>query len=155
LAVTGKETPLVNVIRRIILTNNYKIKEMSKVKQRHTVVPNRHRRNQSDTNSGWCPARWRLPVIGTFLSFFVLLTGCSTVDFNYKRFAYDLLRQDDCRRNDIDPFCARTFVFEFDDYERLRKEYIRQESTDSAPQRVSHPTTPDRGPTFLPARNNY
>lgn len=58
-----------------------------------------------------------------------ILQGCA--NFNYKRFTYDILRQEDCRRNDIDPFCARSFVFEYDEYEQLRQEYIQSEKRHS------------------------
>ena len=57
----------------------------------------------------------------------IVLSGCESIDFN--RVAYDFLRQEDCRRNDVDvyEFCSRTFVFEYDEYEQLRQEYIRSE----------------------------
>lgn len=84
----------------------------------------------------------------------LLMAGCANVDFNYKRFTYDLLRQDDCRRNDIDPFCARTFVFEYDEYERLRQEFILHSETGLAPDRVGVPPAKEDS-VFLPARNNY
>ena len=96
----------------------------------------------------------RGPVRIALLLQLLFMGGCANVDFNYKRFTYDLLRQDDCRRNDIDPFCARTFVFEYDEYERLRQEYILQSETGFLPDRVGIP--PDKNDSvFLPARNNY
>lgn len=57
----------------------------------------------------------------------LLLQGCETI--NLKRITYDFLRQEDCRRNDVAvyEFCSRTFVFEYDEYEKLRQEYIRSE----------------------------
>jgi len=57
----------------------------------------------------------------------LFIGGCETV--NFKRITYDFLRQEDCRRNDVDvyEFCSRTFVFEYDEYEQLRQEYIRSE----------------------------
>ncbi len=56
------------------------------------------------------------------------LGGCESINVN--RLAYDFLRQEDCRRNDVDvyEFCSRTFVFEYDEYEQLRQEYIRTEA---------------------------
>ncbi len=72
--------------------------------------------------------------VGTclLLSSVLLVTGCaSNLNYiNYKRFTYDLLRQEDCRRNDIDSFCARSFVFEYDEYEQLRQEYMRGSQPD-------------------------
>lgn len=85
----------------------------------------------------------------------MLLSGCSTLDFNYKRFTYDLLRQDDCRRNDIDTFCARTFVFEYDEYIQLRQAYLRESESGVKPDRVASPIGFGQSSTFLPARNNY
>ncbi len=55
-----------------------------------------------------------------------MTSGCISLD--YKRLAYDFLRQEDCRRNDLDEFCSRTFVFEYDEYELLRREFLRIES---------------------------
>lgn len=54
-------------------------------------------------------------------------SGCSSVNVNYSRLTYDFLRQEDCRRNDPDSFCSRTFVFDYDDYERHRQEYLRSQ----------------------------
>ncbi len=53
-----------------------------------------------------------------------LASGCSIIDL--KRTTYDLLRQDDCRRNDVDSFCSRSFVFEYDEYALIREEYLRR-----------------------------
>jgi len=56
-----------------------------------------------------------------------LVTACGlTID--YKRLTYDILRQADCRENDVDDFCSRTFVFEYDEYEAQRREYLRIEA---------------------------
>lgn len=55
-----------------------------------------------------------------------MVTGCASL--NYKRLAYDFLRQEDCRQNDPYEFCSRTFVFEYDEYELLRREFLRLES---------------------------
>ena len=65
-------------------------------------------------------ARWILAA-----STLVLASSCASI--NYKRLTYDFLRQEDCRRNDINEFCSRTFVFEYDQYEQLRQEYLRIE----------------------------
>jgi len=57
----------------------------------------------------------------------LLLTACgATID--YKRVTYDFLRQADCRQNDINEFCDRTFVFEYDEYEKIRREFLRIEA---------------------------
>lgn len=101
------------------------------------------------------PSIWRFTKPLILLVAGLLLSGCSTVDFNYKRFAYDLLRQDDCRRNDIDPFCARTFVFEYDEYIQMRQAYMQESENGLMPDRVASPTDFNRPLTFLPARNQY
>lgn len=56
-------------------------------------------------------------------------SGCSVVD--YKRVTYDLLRQQDCRENNLQEFCSQTYLFEYDEYERLRQDYLRSQSSDS------------------------
>lgn len=86
-------------------------------------------------SSQWCPTVVRALLLIATTS---VMSGCVSVD--YKRLAYDFLRQEDCRRNDLGEFCSRTFVFEYDEYEVIRREFLRLESekfTDhmSAPER--------------------
>ncbi len=54
-----------------------------------------------------------------------VLSGCTQINMN--RVAYELLRQEDCRRNDLEEFCTRTFANEYLEYERLRQDYIRSQ----------------------------
>ncbi len=55
-----------------------------------------------------------------------MLCGCSS--FDLKRFTYETLRQEDCRRNDLEVFCSRGFANEYHDYERTRREFMRKEA---------------------------
>jgi hypothetical protein len=54
-----------------------------------------------------------------------LLGGCS--QFNMRQLAYEVLRQEDCRRNQLDSFCTRTFAREYLEYERVRQDFIRSQ----------------------------
>ena len=51
------------------------------------------------------------------------LSSCSHI--NMKQLAYEVLRQEDCRRNQLEVFCSRNFAREYLEYERLRQDYIR------------------------------
>lgn len=55
-----------------------------------------------------------------------MLCGCSP--FDVKRFTYETLRQEDCRRNDLEVFCSRGFANEYHEYERTRREFMRREA---------------------------
>ena len=39
--------------------------------------------------------------------------------------AYETLRREDCRLNQLDAFCQRTFANEYAEYEQLRRKFIR------------------------------
>lgn len=57
-----------------------------------------------------------------FLAGFVL-AGCQHI--NVKQLAYEVLRQEDCLRNELEDFCTRTFASEYREYERIRQDFIR------------------------------
>lgn len=59
-----------------------------------------------------------------------LSTGCSYL--NYKRIAYETLRQVDCELNDIDQFCNRSFANEYHEYKRIRDDFMDNRSTNEA-----------------------
>ena len=40
---------------------------------------------------------------------------------------YEFLRADDCRRNNLEDFCGRTYASEYHDYVRMRQDYIKSE----------------------------
>ncbi len=54
-----------------------------------------------------------------------VLTGCTHI--NVKQIAYEVLRQEDCRINQLDDFCTRTFAREYLEYERMRRDFIRSQ----------------------------
>ena len=51
-----------------------------------------------------------------------LLSGCQHVDV--AQMTYEALRADDCRRNQLEDFCARTYAFEYHEYRRLRQDFL-------------------------------
>ena len=62
----------------------------------------------------------------TVLCLVPILSSCSHV--NMKQMAYEVLRQEDCRRNKLEDFCSRNFAREYLEYERLRQDYIRSQN---------------------------
>jgi len=63
-----------------------------------------------------------------------LFTSCAHIDV--KQIAYETLRQEDCRINQLDDFCTRTFASEYLEYTRLRRDFMRGQTQVSW--RVSH-----------------
>ena len=55
-----------------------------------------------------------------------LTEGCSYI--NYRQVAYEVLRQEDCRRNKLEDFCTRTYAKEYLEYEQLRQEFLRSQT---------------------------
>ncbi|NND92430.1 MAG: hypothetical protein HKN42_16340 [Granulosicoccus sp.] len=55
-----------------------------------------------------------------------VIQGCSHV--NVRQMAYEVLMQEDCRRNQLDDFCTRTFAREFLEYDRVRREFLRSQT---------------------------
>jgi hypothetical protein len=58
-----------------------------------------------------------------FIGMLPVVVGCSQI--NIRQIAYELLRQEDCKLNQLEDFCTRTFASEYFEYERMRQEYIR------------------------------
>jgi hypothetical protein len=54
------------------------------------------------------------------------LVSCAHVNVN--QIAYEVLRQEDCRRNQLEDFCSRNFASEYHEYERIRQDFIRSSS---------------------------
>ena len=53
----------------------------------------------------------------------VLATGCQSLD--YRQIAYGTLRHEDCRRNEVNVYCSRSYFHqEYNEYERLRREFL-------------------------------
>ncbi len=46
-----------------------------------------------------------------------------------KRAAYQVLREQDCRMNELESFCRRTYANDYHEYERQRRTFM-QESRD-------------------------
>ncbi len=58
----------------------------------------------------------------------VVSTGCQS--FDLRQLAYSALRHEDCRRNNIDSFCRRSYLVEYQEYERVRSEFLTDSSED-------------------------
>lgn len=60
--------------------------------------------------------------------------SCAQVDVanvDMKKMTYKALRQHDCRMNEPNAFCERGFSSEFEEYERLRENFLREDQTSS------------------------
>ena len=67
-------------------------------------------------------------VVTAILGSLVMSTGCAHINVN--RLAYEVLRQEDCRINQLEDFCTRNFAKEYREYELLRRDFMRsQEQT--------------------------
>ena len=56
------------------------------------------------------------------------VSGCQHIErINVAQFTYEMLRAEDCRLNDLEDFCGRTYAAEYHEYERTRQDYIRSE----------------------------
>lgn len=65
-------------------------------------------------------------------------SGCAQM--NVRQAAYEFLSAEDCRRNQVDEFCNRSYHHEFKAYEQLREEYLRG-TIDPEHWRVNTPPT--------------
>ena len=74
-------------------------------------------------------ARARRTAVAGTLCACVALAGCSTM--HVKRATYQMLRQEDCRLNQLESFCRRNFSNEYHEYERLRRAFIRESSEEA------------------------
>jgi len=73
--------------------------------------------------------RWQ---VSALLAAAVTLSGCQHI--NVAQITYEMLRADDCRRNQLEDFCGRTYASDYHEYTRLRKEFIRyQQETAQRP----------------------
>lgn len=68
-----------------------------------------------------------LHTLGTYaiLGILALSAGCAHINVN--QLAYEVLRQEDCRINQLEDFCTRNFAKEYREYERLRREFMRSQ----------------------------
>lgn len=60
------------------------------------------------------------------MSAFPFMGGCAYI--NVTQLAYEILRQEDCRMNQLEDFCTRTFASEYLEYERARQEFLRSQT---------------------------
>jgi len=61
------------------------------------------------------------------------IQSCASVDVakvDVKKMTYKALRQHDCRVNELNAFCERGFSNEYEEYERMREQFLRNEDTD-------------------------
>ncbi len=63
----------------------------------------------------------RLALIGSL----PLVVACQHV--NVAQITYEVLRAEDCRRNQLEDFCARTYASEYHEYRRMRQDFLRSE----------------------------
>jgi len=59
------------------------------------------------------------------LAFATLSAGCQHV--NIAQITYEVLRAEDCRRNQLEDFCSRTYASEYYDYVRLRENFLHDQ----------------------------
>lgn len=59
------------------------------------------------------------------LSLVAMSAGCSHINVN--QIAYEALRQEDCRINQLEDFCSRNFAHEFREYELMRRDFMRSQ----------------------------
>lgn len=52
--------------------------------------------------------------------------GCAHI--NLTQIAYEMLRQEDCKLNQLEDFCTRTFAREYLEYERQRQDFLRSQT---------------------------
>ena len=87
-------------------------------------MPVQAEKNNQKPLSSWLRTAGR----STILIGFAVLTGCAHVDVT--RIAYEALRKEDCRINELEDFCTRTFAHEYKEYTRQRKDFIRGEKAE-------------------------
>lgn len=61
----------------------------------------------------------------TLIGGVLILSSCQHV--NVAQITYELLRADDCRRNQLEDFCARTYASDYYDYVKLRRDFLRHQ----------------------------
>jgi len=74
------------------------------------------------------------------------LQSCAQVDVknvDVKKMTYKALRQHDCRINEVNSFCERGFAHEYNEYERIRQDFLNDEQTTdyrTSPQQTQNTT---------------
>jgi len=55
----------------------------------------------------------------------LFISGCQHV--NVAQITYEALRAEDCRRNQLDTFCGRTYAFDYYEYLRMRRDFLHSQ----------------------------
>ena len=66
----------------------------------------------------------KLPLVLPFLAVTLFVGGCQHIDV--AQMAYGALRAEDCRRNQLDNFCSRTYAVDYREYVQLRNNFLRE-----------------------------
>lgn len=67
------------------------------------------------------PASMKLGLTASLM----LISGCQHV--NVAQLTYEALRAEDCRRNQLEDFCARTYAFDYYEYRRMRQDFLQSQ----------------------------
>ena len=63
-----------------------------------------------------------------------VIAGCQHIHrIDVAQITYEMLRAEDCRRNELETFCERTYASEYYDYVRMRKDFMRSEQQSPLP----------------------
>lgn len=60
-----------------------------------------------------------------FAGLTLMISGCQHI--NVAQITYEMLRADDCRRNQLEDFCARNYASDYHDYIKLRNDFLRSQ----------------------------
>jgi len=64
-----------------------------------------------------------------FLTCLLALLSQSCAQINIKKITYQALRKHDCRVNERNAFCTRSYSVEFHEYERMRQNFLSDKQT--------------------------
>ena len=63
-----------------------------------------------------------------------VIAGCQHIHrIDVAQITYEMLRAEDCRRNDLEDFCGRTYASEYYDYVRMREDFMRSDQKTVVP----------------------
>ena len=63
-----------------------------------------------------------------------VIAGCQHIHrIDVAQITYEMLRAEDCRRNELEDFCGRTYASEYYDYVRMREDFMRSEQQSVLP----------------------
>lgn len=76
-----------------------------------------------------------------------VIVGCQHMErIDIAQITYELLRAEDCRRNQLEDFCSRTYAADYHDYVRMRRDFIRYQgrATQTGKQAEIQSETPNK-----------